>query len=224
MIVIVAVAMLGRHLRIGGHNVSKLPWLLIGALPFINSAVTARFAVYYHLLLALSVALWMAEKRHSTLVKWAVAGLIVLLQLPNLDGSFWVHRLNVPPFFTSGSLRHKLREGDTVLVLPYGRGDSMLWQVYSHMYFALPEGFTGPIPPSFQAWPIVPVFRGAGEIPQEQLQFDAFLSAHQIDTILIDPSFPRAPFWQTLLRGEGASVGEIEGVIFARLPAAEHRH
>jgi hypothetical protein len=224
MIVTVAVAMLGRHLRVGGHNVSKLPWLLIGALPFINSAVTARFAVYYHLLLALTVALWMAEKPHSTLVKWAVAGLIVLLQLPNLDSSFWVHPLNVPRFFTSGSLPQKLREGDTVLVLPYGRGDSMLWQVYSHMYFALPEGFTGPIPPSFQAWPIVRVFRGGGEIPQEQLQFNAFLSAHQIKTILIDPSFPRAPFWRTLLQDEGARVEEIDGVILAQLPAAQRPH
>ncbi len=100
----------------------------------------------------------------------------------------------------------------------------MIWQVYSDMYFSLPEGFTGPIPPAFQAWPIVTVFRRGGEIPREQQQFDAFLSAHRVDTVLIDPGFPRALFWRSFLQGQGARIEETGGVILARLPAAEHRH
>ena len=216
MIVTIAVAMLGRHLRVDGRNVAKLPWLLIGALPFINSAVTARFAIYFHLLLALVIASWIADRRYGVLLKSGVAALIVLAQLPNLHSSFWVHPLNVPAFFTSSSYRQNLREGETVLVLPYGKGDSMLWQIYSGMYFALPEGWTGPIPSSFQAWPILEAFRRGSAIPNEGNQLNAFLSAHGVSTILIDPIFPRAGFWTSLLQAQGARVEEIDGVILVR--------
>jgi len=223
MIAIVAIAMLGRHLRIAGHNVSKLPWLLIGALPFIDNAVTARFALYFHLLLAITVSLWMTEQRRSAFLRWTVAALIILLQLPNVDDAFWVHRVNVPAFFTEGAYRRKLREGEIVLALPYAKGDSMLWQIASGMYFALPEGWTGPTPRSFEAWPIVRVFLGGAEIPDEERQLKVFLEAHHVSAILIDPDFPRAEFWRARLQAGGAQIEQLDGVMLARFATSENQ-
>jgi len=218
---IVIVAMLGRHLRIDGHSVAKLPWLVIGALPFINSAVTARFAIYYHLLLAVAVALWMAEAKVSRALKIVVAASIVFLQLPNLNSGFWSHPVEVPAFFESGEYRTKLNEGESVLVLPYGKGESMLWQVHSGMYFAMPEGWTGPVPPAFQTLPIVRAFQRNAEIPDLGAQLKGFLTSHQIKTILIDPAFPRAQFWVAQLQALGGTVETSGGVILVRMPYSD---
>jgi hypothetical protein len=89
------------------------------------------------------------------------------------------------------------------------------------MYFALPEGWTGPIPSSFQAWPIVGAFKHGGAIPDEGNQLEAFLSAHGVSIILIDPNFPRAPFWISLLQAQGAQVEETDGVVLVRRSPAK---
>ena len=222
MIATIAIAMLGRHLRLDGRSVLKLPWLLIGGLPFINNAVTSRFALYYHLLLALTAASWMAQTRRGMVIKCAVTALIVLLQLPNPDSSFWSQRLNVPVFFTSGSYQQKLREGETVVVLPYAKGGALLWQIYSGMYFALAEGAgSGPIPEAFQAWPIVGAFRSDREVPNQRKELSAFLSAHRVQTILIDPTFALAQYWSTQFQSVGASVEKTDGIILVRMPIGD---
>lgn len=219
-IVIVAVTMLGTHLHIAGHNLSKLPWFIVGKLPFINSAVTARFALYYQLLLAMVFCLWIADWRYSPLTKLWVVGLAVFLQLPNPDASFWTHRLNVPKFFASGDYRRELRPGENVLAFPYGKGDPMLWQIYTDMYFAMPEGWTGPTPRSFEAWPIVTAFKKGVAIPDQGQQMRAFTVAHRIETVIIDPRFPKADFWSDFLQNQGARIESIDGVFIARLPSS----
>lgn len=129
---------------------------------------------------------------------------IIFLQLPNLNAGFWIHPVNIPAFFRTGEYRTKFHEGETVLALPYGKGDSMLWQVHSGMDFALPEGWTGPVPHSFQALPIVRAFQHNAAVADLGGQLRAFLTTHHVATILIDPAFPQAQFWVTQLQALGA--------------------
>jgi hypothetical protein len=220
LIATIVMAMLGRHLRIGGHRAIKLPWLLIGKLPFLNSAVPARFALYFHLLLAIIVAIWLAESRRSLALKTLIVGLIVVALLPNPDGSFWVRQLELPEFFASGAVHRQLQAHETIITLPYGSGVPMIWQAENGMYFSMAEAWTGPIPRSFEAWPIVNALKHDMRIPHENQQLRAFLVAHGVKTVLIDVRYPQAGFWCAMLESLGAQIQETQGVIIARLPNA----
>jgi hypothetical protein len=101
-------------------------------------------------------------------------------------------------------------------VLPYGTGDAMLWQAVSGMYFSMAEAWTGPVPASFRAWPIVETFKHGGAIANEGPQLDAFLGAHRASAILIEENYPRAGAWRALLQSRGAQIEEVGGVIIAR--------
>jgi hypothetical protein len=219
LIASIVMAMLGRHLRIGGHRAIKLPWLLIGRLPFLNSAVPARFAMYFHLLLAVIVATWLAESRRSYAIKTLGVGLIVAALLPNPNGSFWVRPLELPEFFASGAVRQQLQEHETIITLPYGSGVPMIWQAEDGMYFSMAEAWTGPIPRSFEAWPIVNALKHDTRIPNENQQLRAFLVAHEVKTVLIDVRYPQAGFWRAMLESDGAKIQDSRGVIVARLPS-----
>jgi hypothetical protein len=98
MVVTLAVGMLGRHLRVGGYRSIKLPWLLVTKVPFLNSAVPARLALYFHLVPTLIVACWLAETHLNAVIKWTIAGAIVVSLLPNPDSSFWVVPARIPNF------------------------------------------------------------------------------------------------------------------------------
>jgi hypothetical protein len=219
LIATIVMAMLGRHLRIGGHRAIKLPWLLIGKLPFLNSAVPARFALYFHLLLAIIVAIWLAESRRSFAIKSLGVGLIVAALLPNPNGSFWVRPLELPEFFASGDVRQQLQEHETVITLPYGSGVPMIWQAEDGMYFSMAEALTGPVPRSFEAWPIVNALKHDLRIPIEDQQLRAFLVAHDVKTVLIDVRYPQAGFWRLMLESAGAKIQDSQGVIVARFPS-----
>jgi hypothetical protein len=220
LIAAIVMAMLGRHLRIGGHRAIKLPWLLIGKLPFLNSAVPARFALYFHLLLAIIVATWLAESRRSFALKTLIVGLIVMALQPNPIGSFWVRQLELPELFSSGAVHQQLQERETIITLPYGSGVPMIWQAANGMYFSMAEAWTGPIPRSFEAWPIVNALKHDVRIPQEDQQLRAFLVAHRVKTVLIDVRYPQAGFWRAMLESLGAQTQETQGVIIARMPNA----
>ena len=220
LIVTIVMAMLGRHLRIGGHRAIKLPWLLIGKLPFVNSAVPARFALYFHLLLAIIGATWLAESCRSFAIKTLGVSLMIAALIPNPARSFWVRPLELPEFFSSGAVHQQLQEHETIVTLPYGSGAPMIWQAVNGMYFSMAEAWTGPIPRSFEAWPIVNALKHDTRIPNENQQLRTFLVAHDVKTVLIDAHYPQAGFWRATLESLGAQIQEIQGVIIARLPNA----
>ena len=188
MLAIVYVASLGSRLHIAGHQLFGMPWKLLSKMPLINSALPVRFTLYFYLIVAIVTSMWIADWRASRAVKAVAVASIVLFMLPNLHGSRWVHVLDTPEFFRSGSYRDHLAQGETILVLPYGEsGNSMYWQAETGMYFAIAEGHFGPIPQSFLAWPIVDAFLDGGEIPDAPEQLNAFMATHGVTAVV----FPR---------------------------------
>jgi hypothetical protein len=221
MLAIVYVASYGSRLHIAGHELFGMPWKLLSRMPLINSAFPVRFTLYIYLIVALIASLWIAAWRAHRAVKAAAVALIVLFMLPNLHASRWVHELDTPEFFRSGSYRNHLAPGETILALPYGEsGNSMYWQAETGMYFAIAEGHFGPIPQSFLAWPIVGAFLDGGEIPDASEQLNAFLATHGVTAVVFRQQDPSAAKWRTLTESSGAKVEAIDDVIFARPPPA----
>jgi len=199
-----------------------MPWRLFESLPFINSAQAVRFTVFVDLILAIIVAMWIAEAKLRGGAKIAIAMVIIFSIMPNvLDQSLWATDSHLPEFITSGTFRDYLRPDENVLVLPFGpQGNAMVWQTLSGMYFAMPEGWTGPTPPSFAAWPIMDVFAYGIDIPGKQTQFNAFMGAHGATAVVIDRNSPDAAKWMDLIDPASAQVQKLVEVIIAR-PSAE---
>jgi hypothetical protein len=221
MLAIVYVASYGSRLHIAGHELFGMPWKLVSRIPLIDSAFPVRLALYVSLIVALIASLWIAEWRAHRAVKAAAAALIVIFTIPNLHGSRWVHELDTPQFFRSGSYLNHLAPGETILVLPYGEnGNSMYWQAETGMYFAMAEGHF-PTPRSFLAWPIVGVFLDGGRIPDESEQLNAFVATHGVTAVLFRNRDPSAAVWRAMLESSGARLETIDDVVFARpVPAA----
>jgi hypothetical protein len=220
MLAIVYVMSHGSRLHVAGHELFGMPWKLLSRMPLIDSAFPARFSLYVYLIVALVTAQWISEWRASLALKAVAVALIVLFTIPNLHGSRWVHELDTPEFFSSGTYRDHIAPGAAILVLPYGEsGNSMYWQAETGMYFAMAEGHF-PTPQSFLAWPIVGSFLDGGKIPDESDQLNAFLATHGVTAVLFRQDDPSAAAWRTMLETSGAQVQAIDDVVFARPDAA----
>ena len=222
MLAITYVAALGPALHFGGRALVTMPWRLFDSLPFINSAQAARFAIVVDLLLAIIVAIWIAEAPIRAPLKVALAALVVFSIMPNFrDSSLWASDPNLPDFFTSGEYRRRLGPNENVLLIPYGsKGQAMAWQALTEMYFTMPEGWTGPTPPSFAAWPIMEVFNYGVDIPEKQLQLEAFMGAHDVAAIVIDQRGPDFGQWMELIDRRNTAIEEVGGVVVARPSSA----
>ena len=224
MLAIVYVASYGSRLHLAGHELFGMPWKLISRMPLIDSAFPVRFALYVYLILALIGSEWIAEWRADRTMKAAAVALIVLFTLPNLRGSRWVHELDTPQFFRSGTYRSQLAPGETIIALPYGEsGNSMYWQAETGMHFAMAEGHF-PAPRSFLAWPIVGAFIDGGEIPDAAAQLNAFMATHGVTAVVFRQQDPSAASWRAMLVASGATVQDVDDVVLARPdPAALER-
>ncbi len=224
MLATVYIASYGSRLHIAGHELFGMPWKLFTRVPLISSAFPVRFTLYLYLIVALIASLWIAQWRAHRAVKAAAVALIVLSMLPNLHGSRWVHELDTPEFFRSGSYRNHIAPGETILVLPYGEsGNSMYWQAETGMYFAIAEGHFPP-PQSFLGWPIVGAFLDGGEIPDAPAQLNAFMATHDVRAVVFRQQDPSSAAWRATLESSGAKLQEIDDVVLARPdPAALER-
>jgi hypothetical protein len=157
-------------------------------------------------------------------VKVTFAAVIVVCMLPNLSAEAWVSPAKVPVFFKEFNYRHYLSRGETVFILPFGpRGDSLLWQAETGMYFRMAEG-AGPPPGEFVFWPIVDAFWRQAYTPRPAEQFRAFLAAHGVSAVIAADD--NVVLWQRILSGLGVEPVAVGGVHLYRLPpwpAAEKR-
>jgi hypothetical protein len=188
LLAIIYIAMLGTQLHFAGVALFPLPWWLFAKLPFLNSAMPSRFAIYVHLILAIIVASWMAQSGWPKTAKRIAAALLIASLLPNPHADVWAEGIETPEFFTSEQYRDFLKPGENVLVLPYTLSQAYTWQALSKFYYSMPQAWLGgPTPPSLLAWPIVYSFVTRLGIPQEREQLYAFLASHGVSAVIMDP-------------------------------------
>jgi len=222
-LVITCVLALGPLLHLRGAVLGELPGKILPLLPALDKALPARFMMYAFLLLAIIASQWFAASRFGSAVKIAIAATVVVSTLPNLSGRYWTHPDDSPAFFTSTLYRGYLAPGENVLVLPFGiRGNSMLWQAETGMYFRMASGWTpGRLPAEFRNWPVVDAFLNASYLPDKDAQLSAFMAHHGVSAIVVPDNDPNAKSWHALSSACCAARQSASGVTVYRIaPAA----
>jgi hypothetical protein len=183
----ILVLSLGTRLEVGAHAFTILPGLLLSKLPELNKAIPSRFAIYYMLAAAVMAATWLATSPARAVTRCGTAVLAILPIVPVLSAQYWIQPTDTPAFFAQGLYRKYLKPGEIVVALPYGwRGNTMLWQAGTNMYFRMAGGYIGPPPFEYQRWPIVVALFQSAYLPDSSAQFMAFLADHQATTVIAD--------------------------------------
>jgi hypothetical protein len=193
-LIIIAVFSLGPMLHVMGRSIAGMPGAIVTSLPLMSKATPARFAMYAFLILAIISTIWLSELARSPGAKIAIVALIVASTLPNLSADYWARPTNTPALFTSGAYRKYISPGEVVVTLPYWmRGNGMLWQAQTDMYFRMAGAWTGPPPPEFDRWPIVKALATDMLPPDPETQFKAFIANHDVGAVIAgsgtDPVF-----------------------------------
>jgi hypothetical protein len=148
MLVATVVASLGPVLRVAGHAVAPLPWLLLVWLPVFDNLLPVRFALFTALVLAVIVALWLADRRAGA-GRWLLVGAALLCLVPSVGSSIWHASPPRPAFFQHDAWKATLGNHARILVIPFAaRGHSMLWQADAGYGFDQSGGYVRVAPPA----------------------------------------------------------------------------
>lgn len=228
MMLIAATLSCGPWLTVGGRRLLWMPGTLLGALPLMSNALPVRFTLYVAFLATLVFAMWLASSNAGTAAKCGVTLAAVLFAMPRLSSAFWDTPVDTPSFFLSGAYRDYLRPTEIVLTVPYGwRGNSLMWQAQSDMYFRMAGAWTGVPPAEFERWPAMVALFNGKYLPDPELQLKAFLAAHQVTAVLVDASIKdssdaqQRQQYRTVLAALGPAPTAAGGVLIYRFtPAA----
>jgi len=208
------------HINFMGPPLFPLPGKILGFLPLIDKALPARFVMYSFLCLAVIVATWFASNSYALRVNASLAAIVVFFSMPSFTFP-WVQPDNSPAFFTGEIYRAYLKPGETIAVLPFGwRGESMLWQAETNMYFRMTGGWTGLYPKEFEDWPIFHAFLFSAYLPDAADQLGAFIAHYGIDVVVVADTEPDAHAWGLLLSKYSAETNEAGGVTVYRMSSA----
>jgi hypothetical protein len=162
MTVVVAGLSLGPHLHVNG-NVTPiwLPWVAIGRLPLLGSALPARLMAIAFLGVGIVVAAAIVVRPART---WRVAsGVILVAGLISIAPSlpYPTATASAPAFFKPGGGVERFAPGSVWIVTPFSSKqstDAMYWQAVANYRFRMPEGdaftpgpYLGPHPTFMQS-------------------------------------------------------------------------
>jgi hypothetical protein len=204
----------GAHLHIAGLITLPMPWGWIRHLPLLSRAIPLRLGAYVFLIVALMLALWLAQPRSGAWQrgKWAVALIGLALLFPNLGQGWWSSRPPNPSFFTSETYRHYLTRDETALVLPWGtRSDEMLWQAETGFWYRQTGAYLGALLPlDYQRDPLLAPFNGSN-VPPSASEVRGFLTGRHVGAVIVDAS--DQGYWTKLLTEVGLRGTTVGGVI-----------
>jgi hypothetical protein len=213
---------LGSWLHAHGRTSVPLPWRAVTDLPLFDNVVTARFALYVSLAVAVIVALTASSSRSVWLhVVLPVLCVLALLPDPRVYNR-WHVTPHVPAFFTSGLVQRCLGHDANVIALPYeASGDSTLWQVRAKFRFRQAGGYVTPqVPGSFARFRAVRPLIDARFPPGGAADVLELARAKGVSAILVDANRPDP--WRSLLAPIAKPVARGGVLVYplAPLPAA----
>ncbi|MEN3307920.1 MAG: hypothetical protein V7603_4122 [Micromonosporaceae bacterium] len=139
---------LGPRLRFNGvaHYHLRLPFVLLWHLPVFDTALPERLVLVIIPIVGVLLALSL-DRAFEQPVRWRrawlagfVAALLPLVPLPIPT----THRQPVPRFFSDGTWRQYLHDGQTLVAIPPASDylpDGQRWQTATNFAFAIPSGF-----------------------------------------------------------------------------------
>jgi len=219
-LVIICVLSLGPLLHVAGKPSIGLPGKLLARLPILENALPARFMLYAFLDLAILTSIWLATSSAKTVSKYVIAVLAALFLMPNLSATSWSASVDTPSFFLDGLYKNYLAPDEIVVILPYGlRGNSLLWQAQTDIYFRMAGGYTGVMPPEFESWPIVDAMYAGVYLPDAENQLKAFLANHDVSAVIVSDNEKDA--WRPLLSTLGVTPVSVGGVALYKIPPVQ---
>jgi hypothetical protein len=219
LLVVIAIGSLGSVLEVAGARTIPLPWTLLQHVPLIGAALPVRFLVYLFLLLGMVAAMWTAsaapaERRG----RWVLAGMSVILLLPNVASSSWHGDIVTPPFFSDAIYRRYIAPGENVLMIPGGRAgaQSLRWQIETDTSFDLTIGYLSiQVPSEFDCWWITPRLLYGEPGPMTARPLATFLTAKGVSVVVLYG--PRGAPWRPVLEQIGLHPVDVGGVTVARV-------
>jgi hypothetical protein len=198
-LIIVCVLAMGPIIHAGGVGIMQGPAKILTRLPLLDRVLPARLMVYAFLIVAIVTSLWLVDNQLSTVSRTAIGAIVMISLVPNLSSEHWITAIDTPEFFRTNLYRHYIKPQENLLILPYGvRGNSMLWQAETNMYFKLVGGYSGPSIPEYNEWLIVNAFMNPSYIPNARAQLVAFMANHDVSTIAVVDDDPDSEAWHQL--------------------------
>lgn len=212
-LIIICVLAMGPVIHFGGASLLQGPGKILTRLPLLGKVLPARLMLHAFLIVAIIVALWFSESRLSLSMKASLAAIVVISTMPNLSAAYWTSANNTPAFFSTDLYRRYITPGENLLILPYGiRGNSMLWQAETGMYFNMVGGYSGPLLPGYKDWLIVNAFMSPSYVPDAGAQLSAFMVQHGVSTIAVVNNDISAKAWHALASPCCVATASVGGV------------
>jgi hypothetical protein len=213
-LMLIGLMSLGPRLHIDGMDRGQAPWGIFSKLPLIDQALPNRFGMYFFLVAAIITSLYLSQSSIPRWCKLLLSSICLLSLAPNLAlFRSAVTHVRIPQFFRSNDYRHYLARNDNALVLPFAeREDGLLWQTQTDFYFRLAAARLTLPPAEASRWPVLSTLYSGDEIFDFTVQFRAFLCAHGVKAVIIDPQ-AGGP-WQRLLSEAGMVPLKTGGLLF----------
>jgi len=217
-----AVFSLGPTLHVRGRASVAMPGALLAHLPVLSSVLPERFPLFVWLGIAVIVALFLAQSSgRGSWWRWGiviVGAISVAVALPSPP---YRTPLSTPPFFTDGTYRTYLLQGENDLLLPANVGDEMQWQEAADFWFRQSRGYIGLGHPQGQVGnpggSIAYVDHSADAITPTPENFLLYLHQQEVSSVILPAPAPVA--WDELLTSFGAERVATGGVTLYRAPS-----
>ncbi len=202
MLALIIVASLGPALYFEGGYVISFPWGFLWHLPIVRNAYPSRLMLFAFLTLAVMTAVWLAGTA-SKYWRVPLALLVVYALYQDAPIVDIAPHSTVPALIATGSYRHELSRGETVVVVSNFGNAGMLWQADTDFYMRLAGGYINQsitrrsdLPPQVQHL--------AKASPAYVRSFESFVRKDKIGAILVDRMHPPkwvGIFWRMGLTG-----------------------
>lgn len=235
---------LGTRLWVDGHRTIWLPYALLARLPGFDQVLQGRVAVYFALICAVVLALWLAEggrvavatgalavpgtperrwRRRLSASRWLWGLLVVVCVLPNIISPTLdsIGTWENPAFFSHGLYKKYLHKGENVLPIPWGSlSESPLWQAETHMYFNLASGyFITTLPHGWVGALTHDLWNNTPNLSLDVPRLRGLVHDKQVSDILVEDD--QLPAWSPVLVAAGLRPGpDVGGITIFHVPAA----
>jgi hypothetical protein len=184
MLAFIIVASLGPTLYFEGGRVITLPWAFLWHLPIVRNAYPSRLMLFAFLTLAVMAAVWLAGTA-SKYWRVPLALLVVFAVYQDAPIVNVAPHSTVPAFIATGSYRHELSRGETVVVVSNIGNAGMLWQADTGFYMRLAGGYINQSITRGTDLPR-PVQQLAHASPAYVKTFESYVRRDKIGAILLD--------------------------------------
>jgi hypothetical protein len=226
MTLIVAALSLGPHLHVYGNVTGlPLPWMLVGWLPLMSSALPGRLMAIAFLGIGIVVAALCAIALTRTRAWQVATGVLLLAGIAAIAPSlpYPSQQAVAPAFFKAGGDVEHVAPGSVLLITPFSSKestDAMYWQTVAGYRFRMPEGdaftpgpYLGPHPSFLQsALDSLDAGQTLTATPDVRAKAVADLKAFGVSTIVAGPSSGHAAIVDFLTQVLGAAPVPDGGV------------